>query len=379
MPNFLHSKSIEFGLAESLWPSVDDRNSKLRAIVYYKMACKKNDARAFLALYKINKEWINSYLIIGKQHDGLHYLNGSLVLGYLPAFLYAAGCDDIFSIYQRLIYLSLGLSLAEQRQGLSVDDFQREFLKLSEKFAIEFIPEIIEIGKSWIPGTPIRLSDSALDGQLIPHPFKFDVALDSERLNWQIFPVRVNLEEYLRQLPGDQDYQLAYEEAYSPQFEELMKQAAQKGNGQAMYALDSYGDLSQLVKFAENGSPDGFIDLMASISKFPEDFEFTNSSKLKETTNMSIFARIDCLVYLYTLMERLGLEKYGKLGIDASHLSSDSDTGYETLKTDVKELKYQLCEHLEVERINDRAFQWQLGYKFDFVFYEKLAVLTLND
>jgi hypothetical protein len=78
-------------------------------------------------------------------------------------------------------------------------------------------------------------------------------------------------------------------------------------------------------------------------------------------------------------MERLGLEKYGKLGIDASHLSSDSDTGYETLKTDVKELKYQLCEHLEVERINDRAFQWQLGYKFDFVFYEKLAVLTLND
>ena len=139
MPNFLHSKSIEFELAESLWPSVDDRNSKLRAIVYYKMACKKNDARAFLALYKINKEWINSYLIIGKQHDGLHYLNGSLVLGYLPAFLYAAGCDDIFSIYQRLIYLSLGLSLAEQRQGLSVDDFQREFLKLSEKFALSLI------------------------------------------------------------------------------------------------------------------------------------------------------------------------------------------------------------------------------------------------
>lgn len=55
MDNFEHFDSLEFDLAEKIWHSADDKESRIKAISFYKMAAFKRDARAFLALYKIKE------------------------------------------------------------------------------------------------------------------------------------------------------------------------------------------------------------------------------------------------------------------------------------------------------------------------------------
>ena len=73
-------------------------------------------------------------------------------------------------------------------------------------------------------------------------------------------------------------------------------------------------------------------------------------------------------------MERLGLTNYDVVGIDVQRLSSDSETGYLTGHAYINELKYQLCDHVHVVAVNDRAYAWRLGMKFDTKFFEQLKV-----
>jgi hypothetical protein len=376
MAEVFHIDTLEFELGESIWSVAETKEAKLRAITYYQMACEKNDGRAYLALYQINKEWHNSYLITGRQHNGLPYLNKSLELGYLPAFQYAASLDDIFSVYTRLIYLSIGLAVAHRTKHSSFNEFQRLFLNLSEGFASEFVPEILQIGQEWIPGDSIDIESSPLDGASIKHPTNYISAIDEDRSNWQIFSVKENLEEYLKQLPGSDEYRLAYEaedKNDSETFELLMRDAAKKGNGQAIYALLDESNFT-LIGATMNGSPDGFTDLMQQIAVFPEYWDFFNTSKLNPVQDAKYIARIDCLIYLYTLMERLGLANYDVVGLKIKRLYSDSDSGYFRERAYINELKYQLCDHVHVVQVNDRAYAWRLGMKFDAKFFEQLRI-----
>jgi len=371
-----------FDLAESIWQSAEDQGSQQRAITYYKIACEKNDARSYLALYKINKEWKFSYLITGRQTDGLPYLNKALELGFLPAFFYAGSLWDIFQIYSRLIYLSIGLSIAHRTKDASFSEFQVAFLGLSKKFADEFIPEILRIGQGWIPGTPVTIEDSPLNGKSISikHPTNYVPEIDSKRANWEIFSVKENLEEYLKQLPGSEEYQLAYDAQEDDDielFESHMRQAAKKGNGQAMYALYREASL-EIIRAAESGSPDGFMDLMGRINEFPEDWEFINPTKLSQGKAVTLLASIDCLIYLYTLMERLGLAKYGNIAIDSKCLSVETESGYRKGHAYVHELKYQFCDHEHVVSVNERAYGWQLGKSFDTKFIAQLKIAGLD-
>jgi hypothetical protein len=380
MDEIFHKDALEFELGESIWSLAETKEAKQRAITYYQMACEKDDGRAYLALYKINKEWHNSYLITGRQHNGLPYLEKALELGYLPAFLYAADLDDIFSVYTRLIYLSIGLAVAHRTKHLSFNEFQIAFINLSESFASEFVPEILEIGQEWLLGAPLNFISSPLDGALIKHPTNYISAIDEERPNWEIFSIQENLEEYLKQLPGYDEYRLAYdaeENNDSETFDLRMRNAAKKGNGQAIYALLNESDFT-LIGAAMNGSPDGFTDLMDQIAVFPEDWFFFNTSKLSQSQDVKYFARIDCLIYLYTLMERLGLANYDEAGINTKRLSSDNESGYFWAHASIHELKYQLCDHEHVVQVNDRACAWRLGMKFDAEFFEQLRIADVG-
>ena len=53
MAEVVHVDTLEFDLAESIWSNTEAKEAKQRAITYYRMACEKNDGRAYLALYKI--------------------------------------------------------------------------------------------------------------------------------------------------------------------------------------------------------------------------------------------------------------------------------------------------------------------------------------
>ena len=128
MNEIKHYNSLEFEIAENIWCSATDRETQIRALDIYKLAIKKNDARAFLAFHKINEEWATSYLLTGKQHSGSEYLAKAIKLCYLPAFLYG-GCVENFRTYDRLVYLSTGMHFAHQAKDPILKDLQEKFIK----------------------------------------------------------------------------------------------------------------------------------------------------------------------------------------------------------------------------------------------------------
>lgn len=363
MNTFKHFDSLEFGLAEKIWNSANDKETRIKAINFYKMAAAKNDARALLVLYEINSDWITSYIITGRQHSSLPYLYDAMKLGYVPSFFYASDLD-VFSLYARLIYLSTGLAIAQNTNDLLVE-LQEKFIKLSEDFAIEFIPEIIRRGQEWDLGNLPNTSDCSLDGQLVTHPCRYDPNNDRVRGYWTIIQSK-NIEQYLKQLPGSDEYFLAYkfaDEGDSDSKETYLSLSASRGNGQALYAL--HEDAKDLIKAAENGSPDAFEDLTCAIlTDIPDDVYFKNFAEIPLKLNNDFMSRIDCLLYLYTLMERLGIEK-NAYWIEVRSLSIESETGYAPQYVSMHQLKYLLCGHDQIVEINDRAEKWLLGKKFD--------------
>ncbi len=364
MNTFKHFDSLEFGLAQKIWNSANEKETRIRAINFYKMAAAKNDARALLALYEINSNWITSYLITGRQHSSLPYLFDAMKLGYIPSFLYASNLD-VFSLYARLIYLSTGLAIAQNTNDLLIVELQEKFIKLSEDFAIELIPEIIQRGQEWDLGNLPNTSDCSLDGQLVIHPCPYDPSNDRIREYWKIFQSK-NIEQYLKQLPGSDEYFLAYkfdDEGDSNSKDTYLSLSASRGNGQALYALREND--KDLIKAAENGSPDAFEDLTCTIlADIPDNFYFKNFSEILLKLTNDLMSRIDCLLYLYTLMERLGIEKNAYL-IEVYSLSIESETGYARQYVSMHQIKYQLCGHDQIVEINDRAEKWRLGKNFD--------------
>jgi hypothetical protein len=285
-------------------------------------------------------------------------------LGYVPSFLYASDLDE-FYMYDRLIYLSTGLAIAQKTNDLLIVELQEKFIKLSEDFALELIPEIIQRGQEWVLGNLPNTSDCSLDGQLVVHPCRYDSNNDRFRKYWTIVK-SINIEQYLKQLPGSDEYFLACkfdDEGDYDSKETYLTLSASKGNGQAIYAL--HKDAKDLIKAAENGSPDAFEDLTCAIlDDIPDDVYFKNFAELPLKLNADFMARIDCLLYLYTLMERLSIEK-NACWIEARSLSIESETGYALSHISMHQFKYQLCGHDLIVEINDRAEKWLLGKKFD--------------
>ena len=247
------------------------------------------------------------------------------------------------------------------------------------KAANEFIPEIIERSEDWEFGNLIDLSESKLIG-LIEHPHRFITENERIRLNWSIFPVTEKIRQYLQLLPGSKEYQLAIDELEKGDYETYqihLKIAAVLGHGQAMYALQDESDKKNLIKLAENGSPDAFIDLIYSLYDYA--FDFKNTAMLNPTQDVDFLTRIDCMIYLYTLMERLGIQNYESTSIETLHLSLETDSGYCWSKTSIEELKYKLCDHKHIVKINDRASKWNLGHKFDVEFMSKINLMKIID
>ena len=196
------------------------------------------------------------------------------------------------------------------------------------------------------------------------------------------FPEKKSINEYLSQLSGAEDYVRSCRAEDEDDFELMnfhMKASAKKGNGQAIYALMSnpfiYKSSLELSDAADKGSIDAFSDLMENISENMQEVKFSNTSKVENISDITIFARIDCLVYLYTLMERLNLEKYSEVGLYVTHLSSETDSGYGGDYVTIDKVKYELCDHEHVIGINSRAYDWRIGVGFDQKFYEMLKII----
>lgn len=380
-----HKESLEFGLAEKIWKTAEDKESKIRAIDFYKMACAKNDARAFLEIYKINSKWENSYLLTGKQHNGFKYLEKSLRLQYLPAFLFAAN-DSAFNTYEKLVLIATGMAIALGSKDTILTTLQDAFVTVSKDFAKEFIPEILQRGndlKNSFPDvfTHSWLGTSALEWTLIDHPNRYRVEEDNARLSWSIFPQKESIQQYLKLIAGAQDYELACkaeDEGDLDLWRFHLQNAAKRGNGQAAYALKEDNSINTLLACAENGSPDAFDDIFEKLYLENSVHEFKNTSSLMESVNSSTLARIDCVLYLYTAMERLGIEKYVTYDIEVIGLSLETESGYCGKHADLFQLKYQLCDHREIVKINDRVAKWRLGEKFDSKFSSSLAKIELS-
>lgn len=377
MNTLKHFDSLEFGLAEKIWHEANDKATQMKAINFYQIAAAKKDARALLALYKINSEWITSYLITGRQHNSLPYIYDAMKLGYVPSFIYA-GSLAVFSYYERLVFLATGLAIAQNTDDLLLVDLQEKFIDLSKDFAIELIPEIIQRGQNWNLGDLPNTSDCSLDGQLLIHPCLYNPNNDRFRKYWTIIHSK-NTDEYLKQLPSSNEYFLAYkfDDAGDPDEKEtFLNLAASRGNGQALYALRE--STKDLIKAAENGSPDAFEDLMGEILlSMPDDVYIKNLAELPFKLNADFMSGIDCLLYLYTLMERLSIEK-NAYWIKVLALSIDSDTGYQCTEVSMHQFKYHLCGHNQIAEINERAEKWLLGKKFDAKF-QKLFIEIIKD
>lgn len=376
-----HTETIEFGLAETIWNTGVDERTKERAIEYYEMACGKNDGAAFLALYKIYVENKNLEL---KRNDRLRlnikYLNESIALGYLPALLYA-GSEEIFLPYERLVYLAAGMNYAHRNKLPELSDFQLAFANASSKFAAEFIPEILSSNENWEPGKTIRCDQSNLDGLFIQHPKKYEPESDKKRDDWKIFGDSLSTAMYLNMLPGASEYFQACEaedaEALN-QYQKLMDAAKLKGNGQAIYALIEEKNNSNLLDAAQHGSIDAFLDILDKLCQYYRKYEYSfyNTTRIETDDEETFLSALNCFLYIFSIMERLGIAKYCNSFIHVACLASEHELGYEYWRNaTANQLKYELCSHELCCQMNNRAYAWKLGDKFDAVFYENFEVV----
>ena len=386
----IHTDTVEFGLAEFMWANAADDRAKLRAIEMYETACNKNDGAAFLALYKINIEFRNLELQLGDRlRLNLKYLRESLNLGFLPAFLYA-GKLDTFTAYERLVYLSIGMFCSNRENSSRISDFQSEFASLSSTFAPEFITEILEFGEKWSHGVSIHVKVSRLEDCLIQHPEKYDLESDITRDGWHIFEDCSSTEIYLQLLPGAEHYFKACE---SEEIEDMvqwkhhMEIAESKGNGQAIYALRDRREKKNLFSAAQTGSIDAFMDLINDLNDYFEqyqysssqDYDFYNTTRIEIEDVEKFLSAINCFLYLYSIMQRLGIGKYCNSSIQVARLTTKTDSGYQFWShATASELKYELCSHKLACQMNDRSFSWKLGDKFDAIFYENFYIATKN-
>jgi len=385
-----HTETVEFRLAKIMWESATDDHKKSIAIELFEKACEKKDGAAFLELYKINAELRDgtrklSYLF----NDNSEFLSESLKLSYLPAFLHAGGVED-YSVYERLIFLSIGMFIANVNKSSELNDFQVAFVKLSTTFAAEFIPEILEIGQQWVQGEYIRINESKLEGNLIQHPEKYMSKFDNKRTGWSIFQECTSTENYLRFLPGSDEYFKACEAEETADTDEWRfhtEIAEAKGNGQAIYALKDRKEKKNLFFAAQNGSIDAFIDLINYLNDFfdryqyssSQDYDFYNTTRIETEDVEKFLSAINCFLYLYSIMQRLGIGKYCNSSIQVARLTTKTDSGYQFWShATASELKYELCSHKLACQMNDRSFAWKLGDKFDSIFYKNFDIAIEN-
>ena len=378
-----HRDSVEFGLAQLIWESATDEHARNRAVQLYEIACDKNDGAAWLALYKIKIEWdwsLGPLKLRDRYVSYSAYLHESMRLGYVRAFLYAGELGK-FSMYERLVYVSIGMFLSFKNQCPEHISFQQLFFKLSNEFAHELIPEILEKGEGWLPGTSIAVGGSKLEGQFIAHPKKYDRASDIYREGWAIFEDCLNTENYLQLLPGSIEYFKACEVEDNEDMSSWklhMELAKTKGNGQAIYALGNRHDKLTLFLAAQSGSIDALLDLIGTLNNyFENDYDFFNTTRIKSKEEDRFLAAINCFLYLFTIMQRLGISKYCQSYIDVGRLTSENEYGYQFGEhATAEELKYELCSHKLACQMNDRSYKWRLGERFDSIFFENYAIVT---
>ena len=385
-----YTESVEFRLAKIMWESATDDHKRSIAIELFEKACERKDGAAFLELYKINAELRDgtrklSYIF----NDNSAFLSESLKLSYLPAYLHAGGVED-YSVYERLIFLSIGMFVANMKKSSELNDFQVAFVKLSTPFAAEFIPEILEIGQQWVQGEYVDINESKLEGNLIQHPEKYTPKFDKKRAGWSIFQDCASTENYLRFLPGSDEYFKACEAEETDDMDQWrfhMEIAEAKGNGQAIYALKERTEKNTLFAAAQNGSVDAFIDLIDDLNDYfgqyqyssSQDYDFYNTTRIETKDEEKFLSAINCFLYLYSIMQRLGIGKYCSSSIQVARLTTKTDSGYQFWGcATAHELKYELCSHKLACQMNDRSFSWKLGDKFDSTFYENFAVVMKN-
>ncbi len=377
-----HTDTLEYALATTVWRNAANQDAKNKAINYYKMACDKNDGAAYFALYKIKVD--NADLALQKQdrlNINAEYLEESINLGYLPALLYA-GTAEIYTKFNKLVFLAAGMAYSHKNNLKDLDSFLTSFASQSEEYAIELIPEIIKLNETWVPGNVLDNDLSHLDGKLIHHPDKYDSELDIKRQDWNIFEKSESTEFYLNQLPGAKDYFEACESERrdnTAQWNLLMESAKVKGNGQAMYALSDHTKHEDLLRAAQYGSIDAYIDIINKLNEYFEkykyerkyEYEFYNTARIVAQDEEAFLSAINCFLYIYSIMERLGIEKYCESSIQVVSLSTETESGYAFWKVAApEELKYELCSHGLCCQMNNRAQSWRLGDDFDAIFHK---------
>jgi hypothetical protein len=63
--------------------------------------------------------------------------------------------------------------------------------------------------------------------------------------------------------------------------------------------------------------------------------------------------------------------------ISVNELSQSTDSGYCQNSISLGNLKYLLCEHDFVKKMNERALSWSFGKDFDKVFYQNIQLSKL--
>jgi hypothetical protein len=394
-----HNESLEFGIAKKIWDTAKTDEARHRAINLYKIAAEKNDGRALLEIYKIKIDFYDHLLSKeDRLRKNLRYLIDSMELGHVEAFLYAASIDGIFSKYQKLVYLAAGMQAAKFNGHEGLSELQEIYVSAIDNFPSELVRETIEIGSSWLPGAQIQTTISDFEGKLVEHPQRYVKGAEEMPEGWQIFEEAVNTEEYLRLLPGSADYFSACEaeEKNNPdEWKSLMLAAAGKGNGQAIYALGAYqhgqsplrlgkSDIDHLLNAAANGSIDAFLDLADIINNFYErndydvdaHYDFFNTANFTCPNEAQLMSAIRSSLYIFTIMERLGIQKYFLLYLQVGRFSAENDSGYQFDRTaSPHDLKYTLVSHKESAEINRRAYLWKIGRAFDGLFCADINIL----
>jgi hypothetical protein len=171
------------------------------------------------------------------------------------------------------------------------------------------------------------------------------------------------------------------------QWKHHMEIAESKGNGQAIYALRDRREKKNLFSAAQTGSIDAFMDLINDLNDYFEqyqysssqDYDFYNTTRIEIEDVEKFLSAINCFLYLYSIMQRLGIGKYCNSSIQVARLTTKTDSGYQFWShATASELKYELCSHKLACQMNDRSFSWKLGDKFDAIFYENFYIATKN-
>jgi len=404
-------KTIEFDIAERLWNSNSEISKKHKAILFYELACEKNDPNALLKMYEIREENSTYFHFLFKKSD-IEYLklamqHGSAIAYEIAAYKYS---DDSF--YKKLIYLLMAIKLKKADAKENNEKLIDIFIEESEGVYYRYLEHAFSEVESWQIGDELNTSPPLIE-LLHPHSVMNDYFiqkyLDIDYIEIEKYAPKIKFNRIkFKQMidssdiiinnfandnvpdsnanDNDSNSKVILEYKKSPNslfYKRALYQSALNGDAAAaMFIFENKIGSSYEKMYRQsllNGHKknlysilDKFINENLNCSDF---FEFDFSGKEKHENHVLF------LLYFCGLLEKIDVSyrDLEKLSIKCCCLDEYFDSCFYISHINIIEFKYKRCSFFALDMVDSFLSTWSPGEEFHQLFLNAAKNLGVKD